>query len=109
MSGNGKKYSELIEQIKEAKTQKEKIDYLSTMTFMVATNDLEHIYREMRQLRKRLYFIGGAILLAVLVSNQVSMTEIFTLLSLLARSPKISRFVTSQPGLVEEEAESPTS
>lgn len=74
---NGARYKELIEQAKEEKTQKEKIDFLSTMVYMMATNDLDCLEKKV----KKLYFVGIAILLAILFSDQVSLTSILAFLA----------------------------
>ena len=42
---NGDKYEELIEKAKKAKTQKEKIDHLSTMVYMLISNDIHHLWK----------------------------------------------------------------
>jgi hypothetical protein len=69
---NGERYQELIEQVKTAKTQKEKIDFLATMVCMMATNDLDHLEKKIR----KIYVMGVAILLAILFSDQISLTSI---------------------------------
>jgi len=72
MNGDKYKYKELIEQIKSARTIKEKVETLATMVFMMATNDLHCLEKRQLDLEsriKKLYKILIAIVVLLIISN----------------------------------------
>jgi len=69
---NGDKYLELKEQIKKASTLREKVEILSVMVFMMATNDLHCLEKKQLDLEsriKKLYKILIAIIVLLIISN----------------------------------------
>ena len=70
---NGDKYNEITEQIKTTDERDKKMDYMATMLCMIATNDLNHIYKAIKGLR----WLFVVVLLAVLFSDQITMTKLF--------------------------------
>lgn len=74
---NGKKYKELIEQIEKAKTGKEKINLLAVLLFLIATNDLDTIYKHI----KRLWIGMTIILIAIFLSDLKLAESIINLIS----------------------------
>ena len=70
---NGEKYRELMRQIHGAEDPKDRMNFMATMLCMIATNDLDHIYKAIKGLR----WMFIAVLLAVLFSDQISMTKLF--------------------------------
>lgn len=65
---NNDKYKVLKAKVEAAKTTDEKIDFLSAIVFMIATNDLPCLDKKL----KRLFYFGGILLLAVLFSSKAS-------------------------------------
>jgi len=65
---NNDKYKTLKTRVESAKTTKDKLDHLSTMVFMIATNDLASMEKKL----KKLFYFGGILLLAVLFSSKAS-------------------------------------
>ena len=66
---NGDKYKELIEKAKDAKTQKEKIDHLSTMVYMLISNDIHHIW-------KLIWLLLAVGILNLLIPDQWNLKEL---------------------------------
>ena len=66
---NGDKYKELIEQAKEAKTQKEKLDHLSTMVYMLISNDIHHLW-------KLVWVLLALTILNLLIQDQWNLKEL---------------------------------
>ena len=77
---NGKdKYEAIIEQAEKAKDADEKLDCVITLWKLFLTNDLPHIYDEVQQINakfKKLKWLGLAIVLSILLSDQLSITAI---------------------------------
>ena len=69
---NDKKYKELSNSIRNAKGPQEKLDQVAIMLLTMATNDLDCIYKHI----KRLWMGIGAILLAIIFSDQISLETI---------------------------------
>jgi len=81
---NGDKYKPIITQYKEAKTAKERQDCLFTIVCMIANNHLHDIEENQQRLDakiKKVFLMGGAILLAILFSDQISLTAIIGLVA----------------------------
>lgn len=67
---NNNKYKELIEQIKREKKIEEKTNLLATMVFMVATNDIDTIYKNQSKfkLQLRRFWIGIILIIAAIIA-----------------------------------------
>ena len=73
---NGDKYKPVIEQYERSESMEDRIECLFTMTKMIATNHLHDIEKNQQKLWKATIGIGVVILLAILFSDQVSLTKI---------------------------------
>ena len=77
---NGKdKYEAIIEQAEKSGDAKEQRSCMLTLLKMVTTNDLPHIYETTQQINtkfKKLWWLGLAIALGILFSDQLSITAI---------------------------------
>ena len=69
---NNSKYKELIEQIKKEKKSDEKTNLLATMVFMLATNDIDSIYRNQSKFRSQLrrLWIGIILIIAAIIATK---------------------------------------
>lgn len=80
---NGKdKYEAIIEQAENADSVEDKQACIISLWKLFLTNDLPHIYGELQVTNKKfkkLMWFGGAILLAILFQDQVSLTALIGL------------------------------
>ena len=72
-----KKYNELVDGLKSATTNKDKLDILGIMVCMIATNDLEHAQEDRKNIRKELrktwIAVGG--LATVVILNDIGLLK----------------------------------
>jgi len=61
---NGDKYKELRKQLEKETTSEGKLDILCVMVCMMATNDLDHIYRILKKIVTALVAIGIILIIA---------------------------------------------
>jgi len=76
---NGDKYQPIIKQFETTGDADEKLNCLFTMVCMIATNHLHDIEDRQATINariKKLFWFLGAVLLAVLFSDQLSMTAL---------------------------------
>jgi len=73
---NSNKYKELEERVKLCDNSEDKIDFLATMVFMIAGNDLATMEKKI----KKVWIMLFVVLIATLFSNEAAISAIIGLI-----------------------------